>query len=165
MNLDKSICPVPQDQRPINEYLALKEAFGFAWTTESESAYYKTSFKIYLITLILCLTVFNSSNISLPNLLVYSIFGVSNILFVFFLRIYLGWDYVYIRLMQATIAYEESGWYDGQIWVKTPEILIKDKLAAQYQVKPILAKLKTVLIVLLFFILLALYLIYISNEI
>ena len=35
--------------------------------------------------------------------------------------------------MQATVAYEESGWYDGQIWVKTPEILIKDKLAGQYK--------------------------------
>jgi hypothetical protein len=48
--------------------------------------------------------------------------------------------------MQATVAYEESGWYDGQIWVKTPEVLIKDKLAGQYQVKPILNKIKNTLI-------------------
>jgi hypothetical protein len=67
--------------------------------------------------------------------------------------------------MQATVAYEESGWYDGQIWVKTPEILIKDKLAGQYQVKPILNKITNILSIFLFFIITSFYLIYFSNTI
>ena len=67
--------------------------------------------------------------------------------------------------MQATVAYEESGWYDGQIWVKTPEILIKDKLAAQYQVKPILDKIKNTLFAFSFLIFFALYIISISDQI
>lgn len=165
MNIDKSICPVPQDQRPINEYLALKDTFGFSWTTEPKLEYYKTSLKIYCITLGIFLLLFNSTTIPSLTLLLYSISGVSTTLFIFYLRIYLGWSYVYTRLMQATIAYEESGWYDGQIWVKTPEILIKDKLAGQYQVKPILNKLKTTLSFFLFLLLLACYLIYLSNKI
>ncbi|KAI7999689.1 hypothetical protein LOK49_LG09G02193 [Camellia lanceoleosa] len=37
------------------------------------------------------------------------------------LRIYLGWSYVGDRLLSAVIPYEESGWYDGQMWVKPPE--------------------------------------------
>lgn len=165
MKIDNSVCPVPQDQRPINEYLALKEAFGFSWTVDSDVVYYKTSFKIYSITLLLCLLTFNNNNTSIGNLFLYSIAGVSVVLFVFYLRIYLGWNYVYRRLLQATIAYEESGWYDGQIWVKTTEILIKDKLAAQYQVKPILSKLEKALGLFIFIILIALYLIYLSNKI
>nr|BDA98282.1 photosystem I assembly protein Ycf36 [Rhodomonas sp. NIES-1006] len=147
MDRDKSICPVPQDQRPINEYLALKDAFGFSWTSENESSYYITSLKIYFVTLSLFVLMFNTNNTPLVNVIVYSIFGVSAILFIFYLRIYLGWSYVYTRLMQSTIAYEESGWYDGQVWVKTPEILIKDKLAGEYEVRPILNKIKNTLFV------------------
>ena len=30
--------------------------------------------------------------------------------------------------MEATVPYEESGWYDGQVWIKPPEILIQDRL-------------------------------------
>jgi hypothetical protein len=146
MNIDKFSCPVPQDQRPINEYLALKKDFGFSWTIESESVYYKTSIQIYITTLIICLLTFNTTTIPFKTLVIYSIFGVTSFLFIVYLRIYLGWIYVYTRLMQATVAYEESGWYDGQIWVKTPEVLIKDKLAGQYQVKPILHKIKSTLI-------------------
>jgi hypothetical protein len=144
--MGKFICPVPKDQRPINEYLALKTDFGFSWTSESQLVYYKTSIQIYLITLLTCLLIFNTGTIPFKALFLYSIFGVTSLLFIVYLRIYLGWVYVYTRLMQATVAYEESGWYDGQIWVKTPEVLIKDKLAGQYQVKPILNKIKNTLI-------------------
>ncbi|CAN6562879.1 unnamed protein product [Malus baccata var. baccata] len=38
------------------------------------------------------------------------------------LRIYLGWSYVGDRLLSAVIPYEESGWYDRQMWVKPPEV-------------------------------------------
>ena len=31
------------------------------------------------------------------------------------LRIYLGWSYVGDRLLSAAVAYEETGWYDGQV--------------------------------------------------
>ncbi|KAG1342057.1 putative Casein kinase II subunit alpha-2 [Cocos nucifera] len=46
------------------------------------------------------------------------------------LRIYLGWSYVGDRLLSAVIPYEESGWYDGQMWVKPPEDPLKFVLAA-----------------------------------
>ena len=75
MNMNKSICPVPQDQRPINEYLALKETFGFSWTTKNDSVYYKTSLKIYFITLTLFVLIFNTANSSLMSLLTLLSFG------------------------------------------------------------------------------------------
>ena len=165
MSLDKSICPVPKDQVPINEYLALKKSFGFSWTTDSDSVYYQTSLKIYFIGLILFASLINTNNISLIQVFVYSIFTLSTILLFFYLRIYLGWGYIYRRLMQATVAYEESGWYDGQVWVKTPEVLIKDKLAGEYQVKPILNRIKNTLLILTFLIFIALYFIFVSNKI
>ncbi|KAL5988160.1 hypothetical protein ACLOJK_035923 [Asimina triloba] len=47
------------------------------------------------------------------------------------LRIYLGWSYVGDRLLSAVIPYEESGWYDGQMWVKPPEVKPVIKLLKQ----------------------------------
>ena len=38
--------------------------------------------------------------------------------------------------MEATVPYEESGWYDGQIWIKPPEILLQDRLIGTYEIYP-----------------------------
>lgn len=61
------------------------------------------------------------------------------------LRIFLGWKYVADRLMTATLEYEETGWYDGQFFVKPPEILTRDRLLGAYEVRPVLARLRTTL--------------------
>lgn len=59
---------------------------------------------------------------------------------------YLGWAYVGNRLLSATVEYEETGWYDGQIWVKTPEVLARDRLLGSFSVKPVLTRVKNTLI-------------------
>lgn len=61
------------------------------------------------------------------------------------LRIYLGWKYVADRLMTATLEYEETGWYDGQFFVKPPEILTRDRLLGTYEVRPVMARLRRTL--------------------
>lgn len=64
------------------------------------------------------------------------------------LRMYLGWAYVGNRLLSATVEYEETGWYDGQVWVKTAEILARDRLLGSFSVKPVLNRLKNTLVIL-----------------
>jgi hypothetical protein len=49
------------------------------------------------------------------------------------------------RLMTATLEYEETGWYDGQYFVKPPEILARDRLLAAYEVRPAVTRLRTTL--------------------
>ncbi|KAF5840330.1 hypothetical protein DUNSADRAFT_17174 [Dunaliella salina] len=61
-------------------------------------------------------------------------------------RIFLGWQYVGDRLMSAAVDYEETGWYDGEVFVKPPEVLTRDRLLGMYEVKPIMAKLRSTLI-------------------
>jgi hypothetical protein len=56
------------------------------------------------------------------------------------IQLYVGWLHVGHRLAQPAVPYEESGWYDGQIWVKPEEILNRDRLIMDYQVKPILRR-------------------------
>ena len=76
---------------------------------------------------------------------------------IWILRLYLAWLYVYDRLMNATVTYEESGWYDGQTWIKTNEVLIQDRLIGVYEVLPILKKLQLVLSICIPTILISLY--------
>lgn len=49
-------------------------------------------------------------------------------------------------MISATVEYEETGWYDGQTWVKTPQVLMRDRLMSNYTVKPALARLKRTLL-------------------
>lgn len=35
-----------------------------------------------------------------------------------------GWSYVGDRLLSAVVPYEETGWYDGQLYVKPPEVCV-----------------------------------------
>ena len=54
------------------------------------------------------------------------------------LRLYLGWNHIYKRLMSEKVIYEETGWYDGQTWIKPIELKEKESLIATLEVKPIL---------------------------
>nr|YP_009420311.1 putative plastid protein 36 [Cryptomonas curvata]ASO75799.1 putative plastid protein 36 [Cryptomonas curvata] len=132
-------CPVPKHQRPLSEYNELKTSFGFTWTTEGPSSFLKEFSYISVIRLLL-------------SLLLAKFLWIISASFLFFttwmLRLYLGWLYIYNRLMNATITYEESGWYDGQTWIKTNDILIQDRLVGVYEVLPVL---KTLTISYIFF--------------
>ena len=57
------------------------------------------------------------------------------------MRQWLGWTYVMKRLLAETVDYEESGWYDGQIWEKPLSWRERDLLVARYEVRPILGRL------------------------
>lgn len=141
-------CPVPLDQQPINEYENLKKSMFFFWTTENLSSYIK-NISILIILNFVIIGSLSLNNISDITDLVKQSVSVSLIvdsfIILLFIRIYLGWEYVYKRLKKATVSYEESGWYDGQIWIKTPDILIKDRLTADYTIFPIIRRIRLTL--------------------
>ncbi len=155
MCISKKKCPVPFDQQPLNEYFALKESKFFSWSIREKTAYL-LNFCYLLITLFILLYAITFSLISkkqplIKYLVVDSLF-VNIILILVFLRLYLGWSYVIKRLLSATIFYEESGWYDGQIWIKTAESLIQDRLIGLYELVPFLQRIKyTGLFLIIFF--------------
>nr|BDA99169.1 photosystem I assembly protein Ycf36 [Hemiselmis andersenii] len=149
MNIPTSECPVPLDQRPMNEYSSLKESTFFTWTTKTIEGYLKQI--VILITAIYGLTgaIINSSfsnSEAKVNVILYTLVFGTFFLSLIFLRVYLGWLYIYERLVKATVTYEESGWYDGQVWIKPPEILIQDTLVATYELLPIINRIKISLI-------------------
>lgn len=57
-------------------------------------------------------------------------------------RLFLGWSYVSTRLMSAAVPYEETGWYDGQTFVKPPAVLARDRLLGSYEARPALNRVR-----------------------
>ena len=86
----------------------------------SGSIYFKTSLLKYIL-----LSFFSS--LSIPLLIL--------------IRLYLGWNHVFKRLTSEKVEYEESGWYDGQVWIKPLFLKEKESLIASIEVKPILKNL------------------------
>jgi hypothetical protein len=139
-------CPVPRNQQPLYEYNSLKSTIDFPWTHNNLTKFTEITIKIF-ITLNLIWGLILSNNYSHEDvtlkdgLIILTTSSVSTTLIL--TRYYLGWKYIYNRLMQAAITYEESGWYDGQIWIKTTEMLLQDRLIGTYEVLPTLQRLKT----------------------
>jgi hypothetical protein len=145
MNDSEYLCPVPKDQRPLNEYKKLKESSNFLWCIQDKNSYFQCLSLIFLVSFLLSALILVISSFSLSNIkyfFISSIFIGLVIVTIFCLRSYLGWQYIYSRLMEATVPYEESGWYDGQVWIKPPEILLQDRLIGTYEIYPGLQRLE-----------------------
>lgn len=141
---------VPFEQRPVNEYSSLKEGPLYSWGELGPGPFLLRLGGLWLATFTvlgvpIAAATFNPSREPLRFVLAAgtgTLFLVSLII----LRIYLGWSYVGDRLLSAVIPYEESGWYDGQMWVKPTEVLARDRLLGSYKVKPVIKMLKQTLV-------------------
>nr|KYP72254.1 Uncharacterized protein ycf36 [Cajanus cajan] len=140
-------CPVPQEQQPINEYHSLSTSFPFSWAAGDAVEYASRLFATGASFALLVGLPVAWAQAEEPVKRV--LCAASSGLFVVTLavvRMYLGWAYVGNRLLSATVEYEETGWYDGQIWVKTAEVLARDRLLGSFSVKPVLSRLKITLV-------------------
>tara|TARA_B100001109_G_scaffold251506_1_gene246107 strand:+ start:540 stop:1037 length:498 start_codon:yes stop_codon:yes gene_type:complete len=150
--MDNTICPVPPNQRPLNEFNSIRNSWIISWPFLERSIFYrKLLFSWFFITPI-SFTISYGSDYLRSNIIELSFvsFTASLLLPILLLiRQWLSWVYIYKRLNSETIEYEESGWYDGQIWEKPIEWRAKDLLIAQHQIKPILNHLEMIIIFLL----------------
>ena len=80
-----------------------------------------------------------------------SFFSSLSLPFLLTVRLYLGWNHIFKRLSSEKVEYEESGWYDGQIWIKPVNLKEKETLIAFLEVKPILNNLIQILSIILTF--------------
>ena len=144
--MNNSKCPVPKEQQPTNEFLELSNSklFALAKTNKKFSIILIT---IWLIAFLIFLVISSGSTYFDDYLLKYiflSFFGSLSIPLLITIRLILGWSHIYKRLTSEIIEYEESGWYDGQIWSKPIELKEKESLIASIEVKPILKNLTQV---------------------
>ncbi|MFM1843484.1 MAG: hypothetical protein RLZZ490_2227 [Cyanobacteriota bacterium] len=135
--------PVPSEQQPVNEYEALKEAWLYNWGTVDLLSYGKklTRLAVWMSLVVSPIASASFSVETRPIAFCFTtILGVCLLLSLFVLRLYLGWRYVGDRLGAETVTYEESGWYDGQVWQKPLEVQTRDQLILRYQVTPVLQR-------------------------
>ncbi len=145
IDYEVSNCPVPSEQQPLNEYEQLKSSWlfrdcsqdirtyltriawiwGLSWLVAGPIAYSSFPPHKYMVQFVLC----GAAGASIGVVLIV-------------LRLYLGWSYVRDRLASPIIFYEESGWYDGQNWIKPQQVLDRDLLVVSYEVKPIIQRLQ-----------------------
>ena len=136
-----NFCPVPKDQQPIHEYEQLKESWLFNWGTLTVSQYSRklawVGFWSSIFVVPLSMSLYTLAKQPLEFTLS-CLIGVSLLTGLFLSRIYLGWQYVKDRLKRDRIFYEESGWYDGQTWLKPVGMLDRDRLIVSYEIEPIM---------------------------
>ena len=136
-------CPVPKEQQPTNEFIELSKSKIYSWPKTQKSLilvlikFWMGAFFIFLI--ISTGSIYFKTSILKYILL--SFFSSLAIPLLISVRLYLGWNHVFKRLNSEKVEYEESGWYDGQVWVKPLVLKEKESLIASIEVKPILKNL------------------------
>nr|YP_010337701.1 hypothetical protein MW427_pgp140 [Sahlingia subintegra]UNJ17286.1 hypothetical protein [Sahlingia subintegra] len=152
MVLSRKSCPVPLEQQPLEEYYSLIVSDFFSLPAKDVKIYF-----LFLLILSFAFTFFISL-LFFPSKLFYSsdpeliitIFIIADCFAsLLIIRLYFSWSYISKRLLSATVFYEESGWYDGQIWVKTTDVLIQDRLIAMNVCLPLINRIKASIIVFL----------------
>ena len=150
--MNKIICPVPQNQRPINEFNSIRNSWIISWPFLERNIFYRKLMFSWLFITPVSLTISYGSDYLKNNIfeLIFLSFTASVAFPILILiRQWLSWVYIYKRLNSEKIEYEESGWYDGQTWEKPISWRAKDLLIAQPQIKPILNHLEVIIILLI----------------
>ena len=151
--MNESKCPVPKEQQPTNEFIELSKSKIFSWPKS------KKSFSIILLNFwaatFFIFVIISSGSVyfetSTLRYILLSLFSSLSIPFLFSIRLYLGWNHIFKRLTSEKVEYEESGWYDGQIWIKPVNLKEKESLIANLEVKPILKNLIQILSLIIIF--------------
>jgi hypothetical protein len=137
-------CPVPPDQRPLEEFQQLERSWFFAWPSRGGPSLRSALVWCWLVLLPIT-TVVATGSVPLRHhptrLLVAAAVAALVLPLLVLVRQWLGWSYVHRRLVSERVPYEESGWYDGQVWEKPLSWRQRDLLVARHQVRPILARL------------------------
>ena len=141
--MSESKCPVPREQQPTNEFIELSKSIIFSWP-KTKISLIKILIKFWLGTFVIFLFIASGSVYFKTSLLKYiliSFFTSLSIPLLIIIKLYLGWNHVFKRLTSEKVEYEESGWYDGQVWIKPLVLKEKESLIASTEVKPILKNL------------------------
>jgi hypothetical protein len=116
------LCPVPEEQKPINKYLNLKKYLSNNYQNPIFVKKYTTSIQIKL---------FNFFN------LIFKKIKSFNFNFFLFFRL----DEIIKCFKQSFVIYEETSWYDAEIWEKPFPIIKNDRLISSQIIWPYFKKL------------------------
>jgi hypothetical protein len=147
------LCPIPEDQKPINEYISLKENNLTNWITLVKRKYLGTLLQIFLTLFLICLT-FTFDGIESINQLIATFEQTSffSLAILNFVLIYIlsNWKQVDNRFNTSRLIYEEGSWYTSEIWEKPISLIKNDKLISTQILQPIVLRNLQFIVVLAF---------------
>nr|YP_009550390.1 hypothetical protein Ycf36 [Characiopsis acuta]QAA11358.1 hypothetical protein Ycf36 [Characiopsis acuta] len=158
------VCPVPRQQRPFFEYLKSRNSNFLNWVSLNEFTYTKKFFVVLFFNTFLSFSLTNYfiSFLDYPIRLLIISFFVSLILqTLLYCYFFTNWEYIGYRLVERKVFYEESGWYNQKVWIKPQSILKQELVLYNYQLIPLITRIKKTLSLILtvFFLLIGLILI------
>ena len=143
-------CPVPRDQRPASQYEELRDGALTSWPGLGVGPYVRRVLALFaFFYVVIAYPIACGSydpKTQFVEACVSACVGASGATAAMTLSAYNGWSYVRDRLLSATVEYEETGWYDGQVYVKDPEMLARDRLLGTYEVRPVVETLRRTLV-------------------
>ena len=144
------LCPIPEGQKPINDYIHFKDNFLTNLIYFKDKTSY-IKFYSFLFLSFLSFFTFSTFSSTVLNNTLRSFFLTNFFFLLFYLFTYLKWKNLENRFKESRIIYEEGSWYDSQIWEK-PFLLIKnEKLIASQKILPFLQQLFFNIFLFLFF--------------
>lgn len=138
-------CPVPKEQQPINEYRTLQDSWFFRWAKLPTTDFVKPIVGLWLLSMVVSAPVSAASFAPSKcpgQFAIAALAGALLLPLLALVQLYVGWIHVRNRLASPTVFYEESGWYDGQTWVKTREIAAQDQMVLTYDVQPLIRRIQ-----------------------
>ncbi len=138
-------CPVSPEQLPLEEYRQLERSWFFSWPAKGAQHLARSLVVAWLVALPSGLIVASGSWSLRHHPLRLAVAGLTVTLvlpLLLLLRQWLGWSRLHGRLSSERVEYEESGWYDGQVWDKPLAWHQRDLLVASHQVAPVLQRLR-----------------------
>eukprot|EP00977_Amphora_coffeiformis_P020179 scaffold7995_cov173-Amphora_coffeaeformis.AAC.9 len=138
---------VPEAQRPVNEYLDISRQPLFGWPATGLPGFLvRLGITYAAVFAIICYPIAGATYTQdgfLLQKIAASNVGAVSLLGVLMLRIYSGWGYLKTRLTSKVIEYEETGWYDGDVELKTEAEMKRDRFLYKDKVQPVVELVKT----------------------
>jgi hypothetical protein len=138
------LCPVPDDQKPITEYIELKQNPIFSWIffKSKKLNLNQISYSICFFFLLNFFTYYflSSSSSSSSSSSIFGFFYF--VCFFFLLQTFFLLKKINTNFQNARLIYEEGSWYQGKIWEKPFLVMKNEKLIRIQKIEPNLQNIK-----------------------
>lgn len=135
-------CSLPEDHKPIQEYIEAKENPFFRIVFYSSKKYFRTFLTFGSILFFsFFFFLFFTIKTTFSNYFFNSFYFTIVTYCIFLISLVLRWNEINNHFSQSHLFYEESSWFDTQIWEKPFFLLKSDKLVSFQKIRPILQRL------------------------
>lgn len=146
------LCPVPDNQKPINELINFQQNFFNNILILSKKTYVKKFFQIYFLGFIICGSILflNSGFKSFFSFFLFNFLTTNILALCIFFILFIRWSQLEDRFQNSRLFYEEGSWYDGQIWEKPLFLIKNDRLISAQKIQPIIQRISKIILILFY---------------